>query len=157
MNLLSAASPSDLATARIRTATALACGILVCTGCATPDPPPPPNSPLSAGDAVVLGVRVAQNDAGRQATLGRGGSMQPVYADGTVIVVQPIDFADLEAGMTVAYRNQAGQTIVHVLIRREPDGWVAQGLNNPEPDPERVTVDNLLGVVYGVIHSAPPP
>ncbi len=74
--------------------------------------------------------------------------MLPVYGENTVLVLQKVPFAELSAGMNVAYRNRRGRVVVHRLVTRDSIGWRAVGLNNPQEDTERVTEFNLLGIVY---------
>lgn len=79
-----------------------------------------------------------------------GSSMEPVLPEGTVVVLRRVQFSELESGMDVAYTSARGEQIVHQLVRRTSRGWVARGLNNPREDPDLVTADNLIGVVYSV-------
>ncbi len=83
--------------------------------------------------------------------------MAPIYGDNTVLVITPIDFDQLEAGMIVAYRNKWGDQIVHQLVRRDGHKWVAKGLNNERVDMEPVTRKNLIGVVYASFNSQASP
>lgn len=92
--------------------------------------------------------RISANDEGRVTLIGSGESMRPIYGENTVLVISKIDFADLKPGMQVAYNNQAGRRVVHVLLDRDDRGWRVQGLNNASEDRERVTRHNLIGVVY---------
>lgn len=86
---------------------------------------------------------------------GSGASMAPLYGENTMLVIAPVDFEKLEKGMIVAYRDHQGHKVVHKLAFKQGKSWVAFGLNNGALDRERVTPDNLLGVVYAVINSAP--
>ena len=80
--------------------------------------------------------------------------MEPVLSENTIIIVRPIDFEDLEAGMIVGYLNQDGYRVLHKLQRRAgPDAWIAQGIHNPRPDRDFVTRENLLGVLYTVLYN----
>ena len=74
--------------------------------------------------------------------------MQPVYGDNTMIVTTKIAFEELKPGMTVAYLNRRGHQVVHQIIEMDARGWRVQGLNNETQDLDRVTRENLLGVVY---------
>lgn len=74
--------------------------------------------------------------------------MQPIYGDRTVLVLQRVNYDSLQPGMQVAYRNRAGRMVVHRLLEKKEGSWLAIGLNNTEPDQERVTEWNLIGVVY---------
>lgn len=95
-------------------------------------------------DAELLAAR----EPGREVLFGAGESMAPVYGDGSVLVTRPIDYRQLRAGMTVVYVTVEGHRVAHRLIRQEDHGWRAQGINNATPDPDLVTPENLVGVVY---------
>ena len=83
----------------------------------------------------------------------RGDSMEPVLQEGTVILLRRIEFSDLEVGLDVAYRNRHGEQVIHQLVRKRGKGWVAKGINNPREDPDLVTADNLIGVLYGIFYN----
>jgi len=91
---------------------------------------------------------VAAREPGRIPVVGTGSSMQPVYGDNTMLVVRPIDYDLLQAGMTVAYVDHNGVRVVHRLIEKVADGWRVMGLNNERVDNELVTRKNLIGEVY---------
>lgn len=78
---------------------------------------------------------------------GQGRSMQPLYGDNTVLVVQPKPFAQLERGMSVVFRTKDNRSITHVLVAKSKDGWRTMGLNNARHDGTPVTQENLQGVV----------
>ena len=83
-----------------------------------------------------------------------GTSMEPVLTKNTIIIVRPIDFDDLEVGMTVGYTNKDGYRVLHQLVRRAgSEAWIAKGINNTREDQERVTRRNLLGVLYTVLYN----
>lgn len=79
--------------------------------------------------------------------VGTGGSMQPLYRAGTILVLRKASFAELQRGQTVVYRNKDRRTVGHVLLARARDGWRVQGLNNRTHDMEPVIASNLVGVV----------
>ena len=79
--------------------------------------------------------------------VGSGKSMQPLYAAGTILVLQRCAYDKLQSGQTALYRNKAGKVVAHVLITRARDGWRATGLNNRSHDMEPVVADNLVGIV----------
>lgn len=111
----------------------------------------PPSSPLGSRDALAAAMDLQDAEEGRQAGLGRGASMEPLYGENAVLIIVPIEFSELKRGMLVAYRNAQGHRVVHQLVERDSYGWVAMGLNNGREDRERVTVYNLEGVVYGAL------
>ena len=82
--------------------------------------------------------------------------MKPVYGDNTMLVVAPIAFADLQAGMTVVYTNRLGRRVAHQLLSPTRRGWRVQGLNNQAEDAELVTPENLIGVVYASLATEEP-
>ena len=94
--------------------------------------------------------RVAALGEGRMTVIGAGKSMEPVYGEGTVLVLSKIDYADLKPGMQVAYMNEEGRQVVHVLVSYDGTGggWRVRGLNNETEDRARVTTYNIVGVVY---------
>ena len=89
----------------------------------------------------------AANVTGAQAFLGAGESMEPIYASGTAIVVTPCDYSNLRPGMSVVYVNHDGRGVAHTLVEKLGNGWIAQGVNNPEQDADLVTARNLVGLI----------
>ena len=124
-------------------------------GCTTSAPVDPADKAMPATD---IGRMQAWRDAeavaamgsGRLTVIGAGESMLPVYGPGTVLVLSKVDFSELKAGMQVAYVNNGGQQVVHVLVSLEESSgnWRVKGLNNETEDYSRVTPRNIMGVVY---------
>lgn len=98
---------------------------------------------------------IASLAPGRLEVIGTGESMRPVYGEATILVISRIKFEELQVGMTVAYTNQRGTRVVHQLLAKDALGWRIQGLNNRIEDRERVTRDNLIGVVYASLSYDP--
>ncbi len=129
--------------------------LIVCAGCASGPSDDPSDKAAPASD---VGRTQAWKDAeavvamgkGRLSAIGAGESMLPVYGEGTVLVLSAIDFTALKPGMQVAYMNDAGHQVVHVLVSLDDatKGWRVRGLNNEKDDRSRVTPSNLIGVVY---------
>ena len=125
-------------------------------GCTSAPPPPspapmPPVSPtanVTVDQAWTDAQLVASRAPGRIPVMGMGVSMQPVYGDNTLLVISPIAYGQLRAGMTVAYLNSHGVRVVHSLVEKTDDGWKVMGLNNAALDGELVTRRNLIGVIY---------
>lgn len=102
--------------------------------------------------------RIAANEAGRSAAVGKGESMAPIFGDTTMLVLSRLPYAELEPGMMVAYLNQDGFQVVHRLLERTARGeWKVRGLNNVRDDRERVTPANYVGVVYASLAHEPRP
>lgn len=125
---------------------------LFASGCETTRTPDP-SSTSPRGDVIRAAVDLERQENGREATIGGGESMAPVFGENSVIVTHPIAFKELEVGMMVAFFNEDGIRVVHQLIKLTPNGWVSQGLNNAFPDEGFVTAENLIGEVYGVFQS----
>lgn len=112
-------------------------------------PVPPPSVAVTKNQAWKDAEALAALDPARLTVIGSGDSMKPVYGENTVLVLQKVRFDALTEGMNVAYRNQSGRVVLHRLIARESGrSWRVRGLNNEVEDRERVTPENLLGIVY---------
>ncbi|QYM80069.1 S24/S26 family peptidase [Horticoccus luteus] len=111
------------------------------------------NNPWTAAETV---ARLAR---GRTVVVGQGESMLPLYPAGTVLVIERVAWSQLRAGMTVIYEREgglAGEMVGHVLTTQEARGWVAQGLNNDDPDDMRVTPGNYVGTVVAAFRRVTP-
>ena len=100
---------------------------------------------------------VAEHAPNSFVLVGSGQSMQPLYAPGTILVLQRFPFELLERGQTVLYRNQANKVVAHVLVAKTHDGWRVAGLNNRGHDMEPVREANLVGVVIAAFQPLPGP
>lgn len=109
---------------------------------------PPPSVAVTKNQAWRDAEALAALDPSRLTVIGSGESMKPVYGENTVLVLQKVAFASLGSGMNVAYRNRSGRVVLHRLVALEAGGWRVRGLNNEDEDAERVTPENLLGIVY---------
>jgi hypothetical protein len=97
---------------------------------------------------------LAELTPGAFVLVGSGESMQPLYAPGTILVMQQCAFDKLRPGQTALYRTKAGKVVAHVLIARARDGWRATGLNNRIHDMEPVLAENLVGIVIAAFSPA---
>jgi signal peptidase I len=79
--------------------------------------------------------------------VGRGGSMLPLYPDGTVLLLRRLPVSDLQEGMIVVFIGDRGRPVAHTLVEKTFRGWTAKGLNNAEPDHTLVRTRNYLGTV----------
>lgn len=82
--------------------------------------------------------------------------MQPLYAPGTILVLQQLPFAELKRGQTALYRTKQKKIVAHVLVTKARDGWRVQGLNNPIHDMEPVVAENFVGVVVAAFNPVAP-
>ena len=126
---------------------------LLTAGCADTTERPPaatvsPSADVPVDQAWHDAKVVTARGPGRMPAVGTGSSMQPVYGEDTLLVINPIAYDDLRPGMTVAYRNQRGVRVVHRLVVKLADGWRIIGINNDRVDDDVVTRENLIGVIY---------
>ena len=147
---------SASALARFGVVLAMAGGALFFSGCSTLSAHRDLDTVVAMAPAPVLVTKgselrtaeaAAAHLAGAQAFIGAGESMEPIYASGTAIVVTPCAYSELRAGMSVVYVNRDGRGVAHALVQATCDGWVAQGVNNPDQDSDLVTARNLVGVI----------
>lgn len=133
------------------------CGLVLFSGCqttATSGSSTTTFAPIDYDEAFKLGQKVKFRDSGMYMARTSGTSMEPVLTKNTIIIVRPIEFEDLEVGMTVGYLTKDGQRVLHQLVRKAgSDAWIAKGINNAREDQERVTRKNLLGVLYTVLYN----
>jgi len=78
---------------------------------------------------------------------GDGEGMMPLYAPGTLLVMEPISYDDLKEGMTAVYREPDGTRVAHYLVVLMPDGWTTRGLNEKSDNLNPMTRDNYIGVI----------
>ncbi len=78
---------------------------------------------------------------------GEGEDMMPLYAPGTLLVVEPILYDDLKEGMTAILRDQAGMRAARFLVEKTPKGWTTRRLAAKEPDEQPMAPENYIGVV----------
>lgn len=86
--------------------------------------------------------------------VGSGESMRPLYAPGTILVMQQCAYERLQPGQTALYRNKRGKVVAHVLVTRARDGWRITGLNNCIHDLEPVVRENFVGIVIAAFQPA---
>lgn len=87
-----------------------------------------------------LGLVVGPHLAGYRVLYVRTASMEPTLPVGSLVVVQRVDAADVEAGdiLTFSHPDRPGNLITHRVVQREAAGFVTQGDANASPDPWRV-------------------
>ena len=110
---------------------------------------------VPVGQELKTAERMAARVVDAIAYLGIGGSMEPLYASNTAVVVVPIDYDRIKNGMTVVYLNCDGQRVAHCVVGETRDGYLVQGVSNEKADSEVVTKDNLIGVIIQAFASGP--
>lgn len=68
-------------------------------------------------------------------------SMIPTIPVHSVVIGKPIDPDDIQIGDIVSYKNHV--TIIHRVIDITDEGFVFKGDNNPSPDREVITSDQI--------------
>lgn len=137
------------------TTTALLVFALLAQGCASnPSPGTAPRSTLSRGNALKLAKMVAANVGGEAYIIAPTGSMRPTLDESSVVTIEHVAFARLQAGDIVIYRSAAGSAVIHRLYERHGESWFVLGDNNSSVDREPVTGENLLGRVCAIFYSA---
>lgn len=99
---------------------------------------------------------LADNTPDAFVLVGLGRSMQPLYAPGTILVLQQLPYAELKRGQTALYRTKQQTIVAHVLVAKARDGWRVQGLNNAIHDMEPLVAENFVGVVVAAFKPVDP-
>lgn len=109
------------------------------------------NAPLptivAPGTELAAAEAAAAKESGCFAAGGSGSSMEPVYVEGTAVVVKTGHYERLHVGTPVVYQTSNGHRVAHMLVEKTEAGWIAAGLNNDWNDRELVTESNLVGVI----------
>ena len=109
---------------------------------------------VAEGQQLKTAEMAAAQLPGAQAFWGIGGSMEPLYATNTAIIVQEIKYDDIKKGMTVVYLKSTGVRVCHSVVGETRGGYLVQGVNNDEEDAELVTEGNFIGVIVQAFASA---
>lgn len=109
---------------------------------------------VAEGQQLKIAERAAAQIPGAVAYWGIGGSMEPLYATNTAVVVTPIAYDDVKKGMTVVYLKSNGRRVAHAIVGETRGGYLVQGINNDEPDAGVVNEENLIGVIVSAFASA---
>ena len=93
---------------------------------------------------------------GWQVQVIESGSMAPAYPKGGLAVVEPVDPADVRAGMTLVFQDPAepGRLVAHRAVHRLPGEvpvWQTQGDANATADPFPVPAHAIRGRIRWVV------
>ena len=84
-------------------------------------------------------------------------SMEPTISPGDIVLTMSPDRVKPEIGKVVAYQakrfdgSPVGVFSHRIIAGNETQGWVVKGDNNTDPDTQKPTNDDILGVVFFVI------
>ncbi len=111
------------------------------------------------GVAVMLPVAVLMGTVvllGWQLQVIETGSMAPSFPEGSLAVVEPIDPADVRAGMTLVFQDpsEPGRLVAHRAVHRlsgEVPVWQTKGDANATADPLPVHAGGVRGRIRWVV------
>lgn len=72
--------------------------------------------------------------------------MLPLLKQGDVVRYQPYDFSRIEKGDVIVFMRN-GYRVAHVAVRKEGAHWKTKGLNVESEDPEKIGVDEYVGIL----------
>ncbi len=84
-------------------------------------------------------------------------SMEPAISPGDIVLTMSPDRIEPEIGKVVAYQakrfdgSPVGVFSHRIIAGNEREGWVMKGDNNPDPDTQKPTNEDIVGVVFYVI------
>jgi signal peptidase len=100
--------------------------------------------------ATIAVARIIPSVTGGSTFVVGGGSMEPTIPFGSVVIVTPVDTADLHVGDVVSMRVGKQEAVfTHRIVRLVPrdDGlWIeTKGDNNAKPDPSIIPASTVVG------------
>lgn len=78
--------------------------------------------------------------------------MLDYYKDGDTVIIRRFDFQKIKVGQIVVYLNRFGEKVIHRVEKRLEYGFLVKGSNNKGYDSTILDENNLIGIVYGVVH-----
>jgi hypothetical protein len=110
------------------------------------------NSALRAATAATLMVPGA-----KLITVMPTGSMEPIFNERALLLLEPARFEDLNIGDIVTYRSPYhGIVVVHRILEKRGRNFWAKGDNNGRMDPVYITRENYQARVFGIIYAREP-
>ena len=139
--------------------------VLLLSGCKTPTASAmakvqiaeySPAAVQTADDPWQQAQTIAQGLPNAWCVKGQGNSMQPLYPDGTVMVLQKLAWDQLTPGMTVVYgadpNNLFNLGCGTIVKKAAVESWTVRELLNSRPETMTVTTDNYIGTVVAAVH-----
>lgn len=112
-----------------------------------------PSSPVPFSKALEEAQKLASLDARWSVLRCDGDSMTPYFGPASLMIVQSASASELRPGMIAVYRDSENDLVAHSVVSVGEAGATLRGFNNARNDPDTVTDANLVGVVFGLIHS----
>lgn len=79
----------------------------------------------------------------------QGSSMEPMFHENDLLIVNPMDVSKLKVGMVCVYENNLGELVAHSVVSLHP--LRLKGLSNKVIDSDEVVT--VKGVMYGIVHN----
>ncbi len=112
-----------------------------------------PKSAVPFRQALREAETIVQTRSDWEVMQGAGQSMLPFYGEHSLLFVARADISQVRPGMIVVYRDAEGDRVGHRAEEAGPGGVRVRGLRNAGRTSALVTSDNLIGVVFGVVHT----
>jgi hypothetical protein len=140
---------------------AIGAAALIIAACAGPPPPTTFSPPAAAvsGSPWQAAEQLRKEVPNSMLMVGHGGGMLPLYPDGTVLVLQRLEWEHLRQGMTVIFFNEPGNRRSiggEILVEQEGGHWRAVAANGGESASGFVDPGNYVGTVVAAFRSAGP-
>jgi signal peptidase len=82
------------------------------------------------------------------------GSMEPMFNERAILLMEPARFEDLKIGDVVTYKNpRFGLLVVHRILERHGDKFWSKGDGNGRMDRVYITRENYGARVFGIIYA----
>ena len=86
------------------------------------------------------------------------GSMEPMFNERAILLIEPARFEDLKVGDVVTYRHpQFNMVVVHRILEKHGDKFWSKGDHNGRMDQVYITRENYEARVFGIIYARESP
>jgi signal peptidase I len=117
-----------------------------------------PSSSLCWADALRVATAARlMVDGASLVTVMPTGSMEPMFNERAILIMEHARFEDLRIGDVVTYRNpRFGLLVVHRILEKHGDKYWSKGDNNGRMDRVYITRENYGARVFGIIYAREP-
>lgn len=78
--------------------------------------------------------------------------MLPMFHSNAWLVMEEVNFTDVEIGDIVIYKSAKGHLVVHQVVAKTNFGYKVKGINNMSTDQELVTATNFTSRVAAILY-----
>ena len=78
------------------------------------------------------------------------GSMQPTIKINSIVMLEPVEFKDIQVGDIIRYTSTQGFSVLHRVIEKNEDSVITKGDNNKNQDSLPVTPEQITGRVTAI-------